>query len=102
MTQVLDVVIEVRDARIVRATTHPAIEEWLKNRDNKRHILILNRVDMISANDKRAWERYLHYENIKFFWTKGNESQVWTDAHFCIEWKASGAVGYSQSEERAL
>ena len=91
--QVLDVVIEVRDARIIRATTHPAIKEWLRNRNNKRHILVLNRVDMISSNDKRAWERYLHYENIEFFWTIGNDSQVWTVGHFFVEWTRQGRSG---------
>lgn len=74
--KILDVVIEVRDARIINATTHPLIKEWLAERKNKKHILILNRLDMISANDKHSWSQYFKSKKQDFFWTIGNESQV--------------------------
>jgi len=91
--KVLDVVIEVRDARIVNATTHPAIKEWLKNRDSKKHILLLNRVDMISPKDKKAWDHYLKYEGIDFHWTVGNESQVKSPVRYKMARRCAGKVG---------
>jgi Ras superfamily GTP-binding protein YlqF len=42
----VDVVLEVRDARIPLATRHPQIGQWL---GNKERVLVLNRVDMIPA-----------------------------------------------------
>ncbi len=41
----VDVVLEVRDARIPLASHHPDVRKWI---GEKRRILILNRVDMIS------------------------------------------------------
>jgi ribosome biogenesis GTPase A len=41
----VDVVVEVRDARIPASTTHPMVDEWLRNR-NTRRIVALNKVDM--------------------------------------------------------
>ena len=32
----VDVVVEVRDARIPTSTTHPSVEEWLRNRNIQR------------------------------------------------------------------
>ncbi|KAJ6681355.1 MITOCHONDRIAL RIBOSOME-ASSOCIATED GTPASE 1 [Salix koriyanagi] len=43
--KLMDVVIEVRDARIPLSTTHPQMDVWLGNR---KRILVLNREDMIS------------------------------------------------------
>eukprot|EP00210_Caulerpa_lentillifera_P005210 g4977.t1 len=73
--KILDVIIEVRDARIINATTHPLIQEWLEVRKNKKHILLLNRLDMISAIDKQSWDQYFKSKEQDFFWTIGNESQ---------------------------
>ena len=32
----VDVIVEVRDARIPTATTHPMVDDWLKNRNAQR------------------------------------------------------------------
>ena len=42
-----DLVIEVRDARIPLSTGHPHLNKWI---NNKKHILVINRSDMISPN----------------------------------------------------
>ena len=42
----VDLVIEVRDARIPLATSHPRLQRWI---GNKQHLLVINRVDMIPA-----------------------------------------------------
>ncbi|GJP69898.1 hypothetical protein CLOP_g899 [Closterium sp. NIES-67] len=51
----VDVVIEVRDARIPLATTHPQLDEWI---GDKPKVLVLNREDMVTAADRRAWAEY--------------------------------------------
>eukprot|EP00850_Spirogloea_muscicola_P008953 SM000049S16724 [mRNA] locus=s49:284500:286354:+ [translate_table: standard] len=51
----VDVVLEVRDARIPLATAHPEIDAWIGQRPK---VVILNRSDMVSAADRGAWAAY--------------------------------------------
>ncbi|MDB9526889.1 ribosome biogenesis GTPase YlqF [Oscillatoria sp. CS-180] len=51
----VDVILEVRDARIPLATCHPQIGNWV---GSKEKILVVNRVDMISAQARTAWETW--------------------------------------------
>jgi ribosome biogenesis GTPase A len=48
----VDVVLEVRDARIPLATHHPQVPEWV---GSKARVLVLNRVDMISPQMRQLW-----------------------------------------------
>ncbi len=48
----VDVVLEVRDARIPLATHHPQVDQWV---GSKEKVLVLNRVDMIPAAAQQAW-----------------------------------------------
>lgn len=48
----VDVVLEVRDARIPLATHHPQLAEWL---GSKARVLVLNRVDTISPAVRDEW-----------------------------------------------
>ena len=41
-----DVLVEVRDARIPKATSHPKVREWIAG---KPRIVVLTRVDMVSV-----------------------------------------------------
>lgn len=66
--KLMDVVIEVRDARIPMATGHPQMESWLGNR---RKILVLNREDMISTADRNAWASYFSRQGIKVVFANG-------------------------------
>ncbi|KAG0476903.1 hypothetical protein HPP92_013744 [Vanilla planifolia] len=50
--KLMDVVVEVRDARIPMSTSHPQMDSWLGNR---KRIIVLNREDMISTSDRNAW-----------------------------------------------
>ena len=52
----VDVILEVRDARIPLATSHPSMSAWV---GSKQRLLILNRVDMISATARSAWATWL-------------------------------------------
>lgn len=48
----VDVVLEVRDARIPLSSHHPDVSKWV---GEKPRILILNRVDMISSQLRQEW-----------------------------------------------
>lgn len=52
----VDVVLEVRDARIPLATHHPRVQTWVGQKDR---LLVLNRVDMVCADARAAWETWL-------------------------------------------
>lgn len=58
----VDVVLEVRDARIPFATYHPLLATWI---GTKPRLLILNRVDMIPQTVKDLW--------IEWFETQGEQ-----------------------------
>jgi ribosome biogenesis GTPase A len=51
----VDVVIEVRDARIPLATTHPMVPKWV---GNKPLIIAVGRIDQISRKALRDWREY--------------------------------------------
>ena len=64
----VDLVIEVRDARIPLATGHPHLNRWI---NGKQHLLVINRRDMVTAAARTAWEA----------WFKGQgQRTVWCDA----------------------
>ena len=64
----VDLVIEVRDARIPLATGHPHLNRWIKG---KQHLLVINRRDMVTPQARRDWEA----------WFKGQgQRTVWCDA----------------------
>ena len=49
----VDLVIEVRDARIPLATGHPRLQRWISG---KQHLLVLNRRDMVNTEAQQAWD----------------------------------------------
>ncbi len=51
----VDLVIEVRDARIPLATGHPRLQRWIKG---KQHLLVINRRDMVSVEARQAWDQW--------------------------------------------
>ena len=57
MINKVDLVIEVRDARIPISTGHPHLNKWIIN---KKHILVINRSDMISANTITSWNKWFN------------------------------------------
>ena len=61
----VDLVIEVRDARIPLSTGNIHLNKWIKG---KKHILVLNRSDMISSNAKEKWTNWFINININPLW----------------------------------
>ncbi|ONK72990.1 uncharacterized protein A4U43_C04F25780 [Asparagus officinalis] len=66
--KLMDVVIEVRDARIPLATSHPKMDLWLGNR---KKILVLNREDMISTDDRNAWATFFAKQGVQVVFANG-------------------------------
>ncbi|XP_039838217.1 DAR GTPase 3, chloroplastic-like isoform X2 [Panicum virgatum] len=66
--RLMDVVIEIRDARIPLSTSHPKMDSWLGNR---RRIIVLNREDMISTEDRNAWATYFANQGTEVVFANG-------------------------------
>ena len=61
----VDLVFEVRDARIPLATSHPYLQKWLRG---KKHILVINRKDMINIDAHQAWDKKFRSEGKVPWW----------------------------------
>ena len=62
----VDLVIEVRDARIPTATGHPRLQRWMAG---KQHLLVLNRRDMISPMAREAWDAWFRSRGQTPWWS---------------------------------
>ncbi len=61
----VDLVFEVRDARIPLATSHPYLQKWLRG---KKQLLVLNRKDMINIDAYHAWDKKLRSQGKVPWW----------------------------------
>jgi ribosome biogenesis GTPase A len=68
----VDVVIEVRDARIPYASTHPKISTWVEGRS---HILVMNRLDMIPATVQEDWRSWFRERDLNAYFTNGQDGK---------------------------
>lgn len=88
----VDVVLEVRDARIPLASSHPQIPHWI---GGKERILVLNRVDLITSQAHQLW--------LQWFQTQG-ETPYFTNAQhghgIATVAKAAQAVGVQINQRR--
>lgn len=66
----VDVVLEVRDARIPLATQHPQLGQWI---GEKERVLVLNRVDMIPPSCRTDWERWFQQQGEAPVFTNANQ-----------------------------
>jgi len=78
----VDLVIEVRDARIPLATGHPRLQRWISGR---QHLLVLNRRDMVSPEAQQLWSE----------WFRGQGQPVW----WC---DAKAGTGVKQLQQAAI
>jgi len=71
--QRVDVVVELRDARIPEATAHPLVDGWVGNA--KPRIVVFARKDMVPGSAVAEWHRYLtskpDYNGAPIFWVDG-------------------------------
>ena len=78
----VDLVLEVRDARIPLATAHPRLERWIQG---KKHLLVINRRDMISSKALESWDS----------WFRNNGQTPW----WC---NAKSGTGIKQLQQAAI
>ena len=62
----VDVVLEVRDARIPRSTEHPQVQQWL---GTKGRVLVMNRIDMIPAQARQQWIEWFRSQDEEPYFT---------------------------------
>lgn len=62
----VDVVLEVRDARIPLATAHPQVPEWV---GDKGRVLVLNRQDTISRQVRDLWAEWFAAQGSAVYFT---------------------------------
>lgn len=60
--KLVDAIIEIRDARIIKSSANPDIEQLCKN---KPRIIVLNKCDLADENITKQWIKYLSKDNIK-------------------------------------
>jgi len=70
--KLVDVILEVRDARIPLASCHPHMGQWAKG---KQRLLVLNRVDMIQEGDRQRWLQWFMAQNETPFFTNAQRGQ---------------------------
>ncbi|MGB3693160.1 MAG: ribosome biogenesis GTPase YlqF [Spirulinaceae cyanobacterium] len=68
----VDVVLEVLDARIPFTSHHPQVEDWI---NDKPKILVVNRVDMIPADLKQAWQEWFQLEEEEVYFTNAQKGK---------------------------
>lgn len=88
----VDVVLEVRDARIPLATHHPRISEWV---GSKTRVLVLNRVDMILPQVRSQWVEYFKNQGETPYFTNAQHGQGITAVS-----KAAQAAGVELNKRR--
>ena len=57
----VDVVVELRDARVPLSTTHPSLPGWIGSRG---HLVVLNRIDAVPKGALHEWESALRADGL--------------------------------------
>ncbi len=68
----VDVVLEVRDARIPLASHHPQVADWI---GKKPKVSILNRMDMIPESTQRQWLEWFKDRGSKTYLTNAKQGK---------------------------
>lgn len=68
----VDVVLEVRDARIPLASHHPQLADWI---GEKPKVSVLNRMDMIPESVQRQWIEWFKAQETKTYFTNAKKGK---------------------------
>ncbi|MEW6491470.1 MAG: ribosome biogenesis GTPase YlqF [Cyanobacteriota bacterium] len=68
----VDVVLEVRDARIPLSTYHPQISQWV---GGKAKVLVINRMDMITPAMRQLWTSWFQKQGETPYFTNAQQGQ---------------------------
>jgi ribosome biogenesis GTPase A len=88
----VDVILEVRDARIPLASHHPQVSQWV---GNKPRITILNRVDMIPEAVHQVWQAWFRQQGETPYFTNAKHGQGIKTVS-----KAAQAAGNEMNQKR--
>ncbi len=88
----VDVVLEVRDARIPLSTLHPKLDQWLEGR---KRVLVINRVDMIPAEARDRWQEWFKSQGQVAYYTDANQGKGVGQIS-----RAAQAAGVAMNERR--
>ena len=70
--KLIDVVVEVLDARIPKSSINPDIQEWIKN---KKKVIALNKSDLASEEENNKWINYFKRKGIPAALTDSNSGK---------------------------
>ena len=70
--KLIDVVVEVLDARIPKSSSNPDIQEWIKN---KKKVIALNKSDLASEEENNKWIYYFKRKGIPAVLTDSNSGK---------------------------
>lgn len=90
--KLVDVVLEVRDARIPLATHHPKMSEWV---GSKTRVLVVNRVDIILPQVRQVWTQWFKSQGEVAYFTNAQQGQGVAAVS-----KAAQAAGVAINERR--
>ena len=68
----VDVVLEVRDARIPLSTHHPQTSQWV---GSKARVLVLNRMDMITPGVRQLWASWFRHQGETPYFTDAQQGK---------------------------
>ncbi|MCA1993668.1 MAG: ribosome biogenesis GTPase YlqF [Coleofasciculus sp. S288] len=68
----VDVVLEVRDARIPLSTHHPQISQWV---GSKARVLVINRMDMITPAVRQLWTSWFRSQAETLYFTNAQQGK---------------------------
>ena len=105
--KIIDLVIEILDARIPFSSKNPDISKLAKN---KQKITVLNKVDLIDSKDLKKWQDYFLENNISDYFValsveKGmnfNELRKITDKIYADKLEKMKKKGLRKTEVRAM
>jgi len=84
LTQIInrvDLIVEVRDSRIPLSTGHPHLNQWIQN---KKHILVINRSDMISNECINSWKNWFTKTDLVPLWCDAKKGQGIKEISYAI------------------
>ena len=105
--KIIDVVIEILDARIPLSSKNPDISKLAKN---KQKIVVLNKVDLVDTKDLKKWEEYFLKNEISDYFvalsvekgTNFNELRKITDKIYSDKLEKMKKKGLRKTEVRAM
>lgn len=78
----VDVILEVRDARIPLATYHPQMPTWV---GSKAKVLVINRMDMIGPQLRNRWEDWFEAQGETAYFTNASHGKGVDDVAAAVQ-----------------